>query len=288
MSSNHAEQPSSERLREIAELAEFVAEESWKGAVLDPESIAQAKGITLSFNDYEDGFDGMLECRAGRFHIYGNLARLQRRDSPRARFTVAHELGHYFIDEHRRVLESGAAGGHRSLCDYESRNPAEREADHFAANLLLPERRFRSAASRVAAGLSGVLDLAELFRASVTSTAIRYASLNVKPCAVVRWHDSGVAWKWLSGSTREAGFRVTIEQPAKLPVDCPTARARAKEIPPKRYFESGTTASAWFPRIAPGSPRNVILIEQALSLGRFGVITFLYPEAGQYDFPHWI
>lgn len=281
-------QPSTKRLRDIAELAEFIAEEYWGEKSLEPESIAKTKGITLSFNDYEDSFDGMLEHRSGRFHIYGNLARVESRDSPRARFTLGHELGHYFIDEHRLVLESGQAEGHPSFCDYESTNPVEREADHFASSLLLPEQRFRAAAKKQSAGLGGIIELAKTFRTSFTSTAIRYASLDILPCALIKWNKSGVAWKWLSGSTREAGFRVTISEPSKLPKNCPTARVLANVQSPKGYFESGTTASAWFPYIPEGSFKNIILIEQAVSLGRFGVLTFLYPESKTYDFATWL
>ncbi len=276
--------PSSDRLREIADLAEFVAEESWGDQGVDPLAVADAKGITVSFNNYGDAFDGLLEHKAGHFHIYGNLQRLERTDSSRARFTISHELGHYYIDEHRRTLEVGVVPSHPSFCDYESRNPVEREADHFASNLLLPERRFREAAASIPPGLAGVLHLAKMFHTSITSTAIRYASLNVKPCALVKWESFGVKWKWLSGSTREAGFRSIICDQSKLPLDCATACVFRGDTSPTGFLESGTTASAWFPRTAELSHRNIILIEQAISLGRFGILTFLYPHAGVYDF----
>ena len=57
---------------------------------------------------------GMLEHRGGRpacwsggWHIYCNLDCVGQKDSPRARFTLAHELGHYYIDEHRNALVAG-------------------------------------------------------------------------------------------------------------------------------------------------------------------------------------
>ncbi len=36
------------------------------------------------------------------------------------------------------------------------------------------------------------------------------------------------------------------------------------------------------PRVAPGEFRDIIFIEQAIPLGRFGVLTFLYPEGRKY------
>jgi hypothetical protein len=37
-------------------------------------------------------------------------------------------------------------------------------------------------------------------------------------------------------------------------------------------------ASAWFPGVPPGEWRDAIFIEEAIPLGRFGVLTFLHPE----------
>jgi len=131
---------SKDRKEEIAELAETVADEHCPTGRVDPVLIAKAKGITLSFGRYEDAFDGLLEHCCGRFHIYCNLDRVERAGSPRARFTLSHELGHFYIDEHRNALKAGRAPSHPSFCDYESKNPVEQEADHFASCLLMPAK----------------------------------------------------------------------------------------------------------------------------------------------------
>ena len=278
------------RAEEIAELAEAVACGHCPRTLVQPERIARIRGLTMSFGPYGDAFDGMLEHKAGRsvrqgcgqsrFHIFCNLDRVGRADSPRARFTLAHELGHYYIDEHRNALAAGRAPAHRSQCDCESPNPVEQEADLFAAGLLMPRRRFLDKAASLAPGLDGVLRLADTFGASLTSTALRYAACDLRPCAVVKWNRHGYAWKRLSSSAFHARYRRTIEAPEKLPADSPTARALANEQPPEAgIFEAGTAAWAWFPGVQPGDLRDVLFIEQAISLGRFGVLTFLFPES---------
>lgn len=273
------------RLQEIAELAEAVADGRCPTGQVEPASIVSALGITLSFGSYAEAFDGMLEHRKGRFHIYCNLDRVERRDSARARFTLGHELGHYFIDDHRRALENGEVPAHPSKCDYESKNPVEREADHFSSNLLMPAKRFLAQAKRAGMGLRGVLALANHFDTSITSTAIRYATLEVGPCAIMKWSDSGYAWKWLSSSTFQVGLRKTIESVSALPKGSPTAQALGDgTVPAAGFFEAGTTASAWFPHVSETSDRNAIMIEQAVRLGRFGVLSFLYPQSGRYQF----
>ena len=271
------------RRAELVELADAVAETHCPETRVEPGTIAQANRITTSFGAYGDTFDGMLEHRAGRFHVFCNLDRVRAAEAPRARFTLAHELGHYYIDAHRHALAQGKAPAHRSVCDHESPNLAEQEADHFAANLLMPHGRFIAAARRAARGLAGVVALAETFGASLTSTAIRYAACDVVPCAVVKWNWQSYAWKHLSSTTFEARYRQTVEIPQQLAAGSPTARALAHEAPPAAgYFEAGTTAAAWFPHVRAGEHRDVILIEQAIPLGRFGVLTFLYPEGGEY------
>ncbi|MDQ6891082.1 MAG: ImmA/IrrE family metallo-endopeptidase [Acidobacteriota bacterium] len=264
----------------IAELAEEVAREHAPRGAVSPAEIAKGQGLTLSFGSYGNAFDGMLECRRSRFHIYCNLDRVEHPDSPRSRFTLGHELGHFFIDDHRLALLSGKAPAHPSRTEYESKNQVEQEADHFAAHLLMPTERFSETARRTPVGLRGVLSLVNDFRTSVTSTAIRYAQLDLVPCAVLKWGNDGLAWKWLSTETFAARYRKTIESTKQLPTDSPTAMALRGESPPTiGYFECGTTAAAWFPFVTPGATENVLFIEQAIPLGRFGVLTFLYPEA---------
>jgi Zn-dependent peptidase ImmA (M78 family) len=276
-----------ERAGEIAELAEAVADEYCPTDPVDPEQIARAKRITISFGDYgEATFDGLLEHKDGRHHIFCNVERVGQRDSPRGRFTLAHELGHYYIDEHRVALSRGRVGPHSSQCEYESPILAEQEADHFAANLLLPTARFVERTSSAPVGLEGILDLSERFKTSITATAIRYAAADIAPCAVIKWNWKGFAWKRLSGSAFRAYLRRTYQAARDLPEDCPTRKALARQTPPEcGYFEAGTTAAAWFPRIKTGEWRDAIFIEQAIPLGRFGVLTFLYPQGGIQSLP---
>ena len=268
-----------ERLREIAALAEAVAEEHFPSGRVDPVQIARANGITMSFGEYGEAFDGMLEYKGGRWHIFCNRERSGERDAPRARFTLGHELGHYYIDEHRRALLAGRVSAHRSQCEYESPILAEQEADHFAANLLMPTGRFVVKAGASARGLAGIVSVAEAFGTSLTSTAIRYAESDLSPCAVVKWTWTGYSWKHLSSSAFRARLGRTFEAPGELAEGSPTRRALAHEAPPEEgFFRAGTTAAAWFPRVGAGGFRDAIFVEEAIPLGRFGVLTLLYPE----------
>ena len=271
---------SAEREDEIAQLAEFIAEDRYPAKRVEPESIAKAEGIGVIPGHYEDAFDGMLEHDADRFYIYCNLDRVGSLSAPRARFTLAHELGHYFIDEHRNALKSGQVPTHASYCDHESKNPIELEADHFASSLLMPSERFRRRAKNLATGLEGIRQLAGEFGTSLTSAAIRYTKLDITTCIIIKWDKEGYGWKWLSPSAYESRWRKTIEQPAQLIPSSATERIISGDADAENDIQrTGSTASCWFPFISAGSNRDCILLEEAMSLGRFGALTLLRPES---------
>ena len=271
---------------EIAEFAEFLADDHCPTGLVDPEHILKMNGISFSYGNYGDAFDGMLECQNRRFHVYCNTNRESPRGSARARFTLAHELGHYFIDEHRNALLSGV-DPHYSQSEYESASRVEMEADAFASNLLLPQGRFLEQGNWESRGLAGVMALSRHFATSITATAIRYTREELLPCTIIKWDEDGFGWKWFSPETFRAGFRKTIETRDDLPPDSATELAFSGAVPDNGEFhQCGSTASLWFPFLAESSSRSVILHEEAVSLGRFGVLTFLYPDDGTYA-PRW-
>jgi hypothetical protein len=264
-----------EREAELSDLADAVR--GYGSGLVDPLAIVRSEGITTSFGDYADAFDGLLENRSGSFHIYCNLRRVDRCDSSRARFTLGHELGHYFIDEHRNALLAGHVPSHPSFCDYQSPNLIELEADSFASCLLMPASSFRAASMKARKGLPGILDLAASYRTSITATAIRYLQMDLFPCVIVKWTNSGYAWKRLSASAYAGRLRKTIERVDRLPRDSPTARVLKGTA--TGLVEAGTVKSAWFPFVSASAEDNSLFVEQAISLGRFGVLTVLFPTS---------
>jgi len=194
----------------IEELAEAIAEEYCPRNVIQPEFIAEENDITYSYNDYGLCFDGMLEHRYGDFHIYISLnQRLVHETSARSRFTFAHELGHYFLDEHRISLKNGKTPSHPSYNNFQSKNPIELEADLFAACLLMPKSRFEDISTSKVFSFSIIDMLSKKFNTSLSATLIRYASMerNHPICIVcsqngkVKWHrrSKDFGFKYLKG-----------------------------------------------------------------------------------------
>lgn len=85
----------------------------------------------------------------------------------RKRFTMAHELGHYFLHSRQGAVSLKAFRLGTSL--------AEQEANFFAANLLMPEEEFKkrwnSSKSKVEA--FRIAEMASLFHVSTAAAAAR-------------------------------------------------------------------------------------------------------------------
>ncbi len=123
----------------VSRIAQAILKDKRQGARL-PVSIQD-----LAVNEWVDikplstarRFEGRLELCGGKPTIFVND---HGRDLayPRARFTLAHELAHFFL--HRQWLTAGAAFHDAELLTGDNLRNVEREANAFAAELLLPER----------------------------------------------------------------------------------------------------------------------------------------------------
>lgn len=269
-----------DREEEIVDLAEGVAETYCPKSKVNPDLIAAENGITVIHDHFDDAFDGMLEYCEKEFFIYSNLDRVDVSGSVRDRFTIGHELGHFYIDEHRRALQSGKVSSHRSFCEqFEGGSLVEQEADLFAASLLMPPSRFEAERRRAPTGLAGILRLQEIFGASVTSTCVQYVRKSPFPCAMIRWSPTAFEWRIVSSPAWNLGFRWTINQVERVPEDSPTGRAFAGTAEKGITFNRGVSTTAfWFQNVIMGSRRDLLLHEEAMQLGRYGALTLLYPH----------
>lgn len=243
----------------------------------DVDQMAEALGITKSINDYGDCFDGMLECQNRRFHIYvNNRGRRIGSEYPRTRFTLAHELGHYAIAEHRNALLRGLAP-HQSLCDQP--NPSayvELEADYFASQLLTPPELFEEELGNRGNSLVDVIDLANAFKASIQSTAKRIAESSDEQVAVAFWHlDGKFHWHRISPGLRKLGFTGLHDKSNSLEPGSATHQAMQDEGDGQKEIKSSATvAYRWF---FGAGERDMLFREEAIKTPYY-VMTWLIPS----------
>jgi Zn-dependent peptidase ImmA (M78 family) len=187
---------------EINELASGIADYYFPNGQVDPIIIAERHSISYSFGNYSDSFDGLLECEDGNFHIFINLDRLKQAYSERARFTFGHELGHFFLDDHRNSLLQGLSPSHCSFTGFKSKNRAERQADYFASCLLMPENGFRQYCHRKKFEFRIIEELSKKYGTSKSATALRFCAIGNHPIMVVYAYDNQIKWYWSSTDFR--------------------------------------------------------------------------------------
>jgi hypothetical protein len=142
----------------------------------DLAAVVQSLGGRIAYRSFWDALtseDGSIVIRApGEFEIFLSDATSPRRD----RFTIAHELGHYFLHypRQRGSIPPGAVMiGRRSATGRE-----ETEAHWFAAEFLMPSADFTKAWRESRRSLATV---ATLFDVSTHAAQVRVRSLGLDP-----------------------------------------------------------------------------------------------------------
>lgn len=108
---------------------------------IDVVSIAEGHNIEVRLEELEDAVSAMLVVRGDRSIIAVNA----RHHPHRRRFSVAHELGHYLLHREQDRVFIDAAVFFRRDGATAATWAQEKEANTFAAELLLPEHLIREA-----------------------------------------------------------------------------------------------------------------------------------------------
>jgi Zn-dependent peptidase ImmA (M78 family) len=188
---------------QISNLAEFIATEFSDKNITLPNEIAKFEEVPVHYDNYENAFDGMLlyDTESKDFHIHININNGNNQDSKRGRFTLAHELGHFFLDEHRLGLKYGLLEPHASFHNIDQKSIIEEEADYFASCLLMPKYKFRNHSSvyrRITGNRRFSLDylqsLSEVFQSSLLSILIRFGEVGTHEIFAVVSKDNIAQW----------------------------------------------------------------------------------------------
>jgi len=165
--------------------------------IIPLEKIGESEYLEIIYDNYEPGtFDGMTIFDDEEFYIHLNIDNGNRINSPRSRFTLAHEFGHYFIDTHRIGLKLGILEPHPSKIDKVQYDKIEREADYFAACLLMPEENFcKDLRSRKKFNFDVIEDLSREYHVSKTAFALRFAEIGNYPIKVVFAENGIIKWQ---------------------------------------------------------------------------------------------
>lgn len=257
------------RKEELSDLAESIVEYHIGDGIIDPEKIARVNNITFNYGFYNDAFDGLIQHKFGKFHIFINISRLETKDNPRTRFTFGHELGHYYIDEHRNALKKGMIPSHPSFNKLLAKNLAETEADFFSSCMLMPSLRFKKQCIRKSLSGKLIIDLANYFQTSYSATIFRYFELDLFPMFIVNCKDAKVKWYFSSKD-------FIYKYPPKYGADVPITTVAGEYFYEKRRYsnEEIIYPSDWFSDFR--IDKNQQLFEKCYYLNNNSVISVIW------------
>ncbi|MGD9721497.1 MAG: ImmA/IrrE family metallo-endopeptidase [Pirellulales bacterium] len=239
-----------------------------------PFRIAAEKDIIVQAKDSKDpGISGFL-MRVGS--VFGIQYAQHIANDGFIRFTVAHELGHYFLPEHPKQLFGDGDGIHQSRSGFVSNDRYERQADYFASALLMPESRFRNEINTAGQGFAAIEELSRRFVTSLTATAIRFAQFTDDTVAVVMSTGQSIDYCFMSDRLRDLSGITWIKKGDLLPPAVATARFNRNQtnIEQGATNESTCQLDDWF----DGAPA-VEVNEDVVGLGSYGkTLTVLFTD----------
>jgi hypothetical protein len=262
---------------ELLAKEKLIALGMWRLPV-NPLAIAREEGIELAPGRYGERFDARIKfVRSVKTFILFYKEAGYGLTEGRVRFSLGHELGHYYLPHHRTYLLSGQS--HNSVTDFRSPDPREKEADEFSSALLMPHELFAGALKSRNLTICALADLSRLaentFQTSLTSTVRRYVGLDWEACSMVVSEAGVVKWARHSDTMKAQGMG-WIEHGTPVPHATPTAKLwdRLGREATLDRVEAGVDADIWFER-----PYRRRLWEEAMPLGYTGqVLTFLAAE----------
>lgn len=148
--------------------------------------IAEDNDIEIKLDKVDDDLSGFLfrDKKSGRTIIGVNSAHHKNRQN----FTIAHELGHYLLHEGEVIHLDEERGAYtinyRKAASAKGNDDNEREANLFAALLLMPEQLLRKELAGKSYDLLdeneyGLKDLAKKFGVSTMALTFRLSDLGL-------------------------------------------------------------------------------------------------------------
>ncbi len=185
----------------------------------------------------------------------------------RQRFSIAHEIGHWYHHRGRMLFCSG-----RDIGNPNSQLSPEKQADDFASDLILPNYLFLPIARKIKRlNLKAVRDIADQFEVSLTATLLKLVMTDYFPIMIVRHSQTGRKWLRRPPSIKGFWFPKEDLDPESPAFDLLFRGGREDGIPRK------IGAEAWFD--FRGADRYEIQ-EQSFSLPNAEILTLLIlPES---------
>ena len=164
------------RTTEIQFKAEAILRELgiYKASEINLEKITEHLHINLQESDLKEDVSGLFILKNGIANILYNKSQSHHRQ----RFTIAHEIGHFILHKLPLSMNKKDFKLYRNLESSTGEVKKEREANAFAANLLMPEQFISNEINNAPDNTKNAIEyLANVFKVSEQAMTFRLANL---------------------------------------------------------------------------------------------------------------
>ncbi len=116
----------------------------------------------------------------------------------RKNFSIAHEIGHFCLPGHLNEYRCSFSDLHT----YSPNKLAEKQANDFASELLMPSKFFSNDLKKYSLSLSSFGEIALKYNASLTAAAAKYIKKSRDIAAIIWAQDGQIKWTFRSPSFR--------------------------------------------------------------------------------------
>ena len=201
--------------------------------------------VSLVAGDHLPTFDGALYKAPPGKKGWGIIYNQAITSPGRINFTIAHELGHYFM--HRLCFPDGLECGQQDIVRWDSEyRQIEAQANEFAASLLMPLDDFRR---QINAKAKPTLDdlggCAERYGVSLIAATLRWLQYTERRSVMVVSREGFILWARASSTALRTGaFFKTAGRP---PIAIPTQSLAAQpDLLEKSRGQISHDSEIWF------------------------------------------
>ncbi|MEI4195908.1 ImmA/IrrE family metallo-endopeptidase [Roseovarius sp. E0-M6] len=203
----------------------------------DPISLVQGRALP--------GFEGALVKAPPGEKGWGIFYNSDTASTGRINFTLAHEFGHYLL--HRQDHPDGIQCSTEDMERWDSKyRQIEKEANEFAANLLMPLDDFRrQIAPKARPDLETLGVCADSYGVSLIAATLRWLQYTERRAVLVKSIDGFIHWAWSSDRALRTG--AYFKTSGRPPIEIPPSSIPAKDadlVRRKATREHG--AGIWF------------------------------------------
>lgn len=223
------------------------------------EDIAWSCGLIVKFKEMDGSQGRILMSKDAAIITINNAITYQ----PKINYIIAHEIGHAQLHRHLALFNDSD----KTLSEWYAQGPHEREANVFAAELLMPGNLFTGKVKRKKLELTLIEEVAEYFGASKTATFLRYRDLGDFPVmiifiedGIIKWksHSTDFPYKWLPLGSKLPAYTVAGDYYYRQVEEKKPAKVDAIEWFPEDYACQRDGKAKLWEQCFPGTPGSIV------------------------------